>query len=161
MFSACLLILFYPQIYTLTKDWLVVNRKYGKFCLSCEVFDLCSVPLAVFLGSTILWFSPFWGEPVCPSLFCVLGFSPVTGNLCTQKSVRDGCRARIAALVLERTCPIAEVDSKRSPVISTPHHLAFHDLVASYKIYVPILFLFCSQAFLFQWKWEICCSCPP
>lgn len=132
----------------LTKGWLVVNRKYGKLCLSSEVFILCCVLLALLPGSTMLCLSPMLGETLLPS---VSGVFLLPEETCMQRKASG----MIAGFVLERFCPIAQVHPKRPPVISTPHHLAFHELIATYKVYLCILFPLCSQTFRFQWL-EIC-----
>lgn len=128
-FSTYVFLLFYPQMHSLTKGWLVVNRKYGKLSLSFEVLILCYVPLALVLGSTMLCLSPVLGGTRLPSCL-VSGVFLLPEETCMHRRASGV----IAGLVLERSCPITEVHPKRPPVISTPHHLTFHNLIACYKV---------------------------
>lgn len=61
-------------------------------------------------------------------------------------ALRGKASGIVAGFVLEHSGPIA-VHSKRPPVITTPHHLAFHKLIVSYKVHIYILFPLCSQTF--------------
>lgn len=101
------------------------------------------LPLALFWAHALIQ-SHFKGNQSA-LLFCVWGFSPVTPI--NTKKLQGWLQGWGCSACSECICPIAEVDSKRSPVIST-HHLAFHELIASLKFYRPVFFLFLFPSFL-------------